>query len=131
MGQLSIYSPTFIYAFGQDTKTSKNYLVGLFSLTYVDSLFQQNLKIQSFSSISCIFIYCKETGQKLHFKWINTGIGNKMITRDNTLCYVGSKDKHFIRFEVKDYSNAGIVCFGQKKPVNLKEYNLYCVEGEE
>ena len=130
MGQLSLYSPAFVYGQADDSKTSNSYFFGLFSLTFSDTLFYERLKDQGFSSVSMMWLYCRNTGEKLHFKWKDTGMGQRMIHKYNNDYCIGTKDNHFVKFEVKDYSNAGQVIFPKSKP-DLSKLNLYCCEGED
>ncbi len=117
MGQLSLYSPTFIYGQADEEGDSGNsYFFGLFSLTFADTIFYERLKDEGFSSMSMMWLYCRSTGERLHFRWKDTGVGNRLIHKNNNEYCVGTKDKHFVKFDVKDYSNAGLVIFPTAKP---------------
>lgn len=129
MGQLSLYSPAFVYGQADDSKNSTSYFFGLFSLTFSDTLFYERLKDQGFSSVSMMWLYSR-TGERLHFKWKETGVGHRMIHKFNNEYCIGTKDNYFVKMEVKDYSNAGQVIFPKTKP-DLDKLNLVCCEGEE
>lgn len=130
MGQLSLYSPAFVFGQADDSKNGNSYFFGLFSLTFTDTIFYERLKDQGFSSVSVMWLYCRQTGERLHFRWKDTGVGHRLIHKQNNWYFIGTQDKHFVKLEVKDYSNAGTVNFPNEKPA-LDQLNLLCYEGDE